>query len=210
VDLTVFAIDPRRSAWPLARVIGWDWEGDLTHDGAPSYDRFLFARHQQCVFHVLHRAHDLEEVQTGRARVFPRQVITLFQGALQVRDQFLTGTLDEAELKAAHGQYVEDLFALAERPRANAANDRLARHLYHYGEQWLTFLEDPSIPATNHRAEQALKVPIVNRKVWGATARRPVPRPRASCNRSWPLANNRRCRSCISSAIACAAAHARC
>ena len=26
---------------------------------------------------------------------------------------------------------------------------------------------DPSIPATNHRGVQALKVPIVNRKVWG-------------------------------------------
>ena len=29
------------------------------------------------------------------------------------------------------------------------------------------FLLDPTIPATNHRAEQALKTPIVNRKVWG-------------------------------------------
>ena len=75
--------------------------------------------------------------------------------------------MDEAGLQAAHAQAVEDLFALAERPRANAANERLARHLYHYGEQWLTFLADPTIPATNHRAEQALKVPIVNRKVWG-------------------------------------------
>jgi transposase len=28
-------------------------------------------------------------------------------------------------------------------------------------------LVDPSIPATNHWGEQALKVPIVNRKVWG-------------------------------------------
>lgn len=166
-DLTVFAIDPRRGAEPLARVIGWDWEGDLTHDGAPSYDRFVAARHQQCVFHVLRRAHDLEEVQAGRAKAFPRQVITLFQGALAVRDQYLAGGLGEGELRAAHDRYVEDLFALTERPRANAANDRLARHLDHYGEQWLTFLEEPTIPATNHRAEQALKVPIVNRKVWG-------------------------------------------
>jgi transposase len=29
------------------------------------------------------------------------------------------------------------------------------------------FLLDSTIPATNHRAEQALKTPIVNRKVWG-------------------------------------------
>ena len=26
---------------------------------------------------------------------------------------------------------------------------------------------DPTIPATNHRAEQALKPAVVNRKVWG-------------------------------------------
>ena len=29
------------------------------------------------------------------------------------------------------------------------------------------FLVDPSIPATNYLGEHALKVPIVNRKVWG-------------------------------------------
>ncbi len=29
------------------------------------------------------------------------------------------------------------------------------------------YLVDPDIPATNHRAEQGLKTPIVNRKVWG-------------------------------------------
>jgi len=28
-------------------------------------------------------------------------------------------------------------------------------------------LLDPKITATNHRGEQALKMPIVNRKVWG-------------------------------------------
>src|SRR4029078_1969352 len=75
--------------------------------------------------------------------------------------------LDEAARRAAHDDKVEELFALSERPRVNAANERLAKHLDHYRDQWLTFLEDPSIPATNHRAEQALKTPIVNRKVWG-------------------------------------------
>ena len=59
------------------------------------------------------------------------------------------------------------LLELTEGRRQNEANERLAAHLYHHGEQWLQFLEDPSIPATNHRGEQALKTPIVNRKVWG-------------------------------------------
>lgn len=165
--VTCFAIDPKRSADALERVIGLDWSGAMTHDGAATYDRFMLARHQQCVFHILHRAHDLEQVQAGRAKVFPRQVISLFQGALEVRDQFLAGVLDAAALHAAHARCVDELFDLSGPPRANAANERLAKHLYHHGEQWLTFLEDPSLPATNHRAEQALKVPIVNRKVWG-------------------------------------------
>lgn len=171
-EVTCFAIDPQRGADALGRVLGWDWSGAMTHDGAAAYDRFLLARHQQCVFHVLHRAHDLEQIQAGRAKVFPRQVIRLFQGALAVRDQFLAGALDEAALAAAHEHYVDELFDLSEPTRANAANERLAKHLYHYGEQWLTFLEDPSLPATNHRAERALKTPIVNRKVWGGNRTR--------------------------------------
>lgn len=165
--ITCFAIDPQRGADALGRVIGFDWSGDMTHDGAAAYDRFLMARHQQCVFHVLHRARDLGQVQAGRAKAFPRQVITLFQEAAGGARPVPGGGTRRGRAASAHDRYVEDLFALSERPRVNAANERLAKHLYHYGEQWLTFLEDPSIPATNHRAERALKTPIVNRKVWG-------------------------------------------
>ena len=57
--------------------------------------------------------------------------------------------------------------ALTERPRTNEANEALARHLWVHAEQWFQFLMDPSIPATNYRAEQALRPAVVNRKVWG-------------------------------------------
>jgi transposase len=164
---TAFAIDRRRGAAVLAEVIGWDWSGQMTHDGYASYDRFTAAGHQQCVDHVLRRARALAERQSGAAKTFPAQVIALFMGALQVRDAFLDGVIDAAALAQAYQAAVAALFALTERRRQNEANERLAAHLYHYGEQWLHFLEDPSIPATNHRGEQALKTPIVNRKVWG-------------------------------------------
>jgi transposase len=72
-----------------------------------------------------------------------------------------------AALAAAHAHYVDELLAMTARLRSNAANECLAQHLYGHGEQWLTFLQDSSVPATNHRAEQALRGPIVNRKVWG-------------------------------------------
>lgn len=164
---TCFVIDPQRGAEPLAEVIGWGWSGVMTHDGWASYDRFEEAVHQQCVAHALRRARALADKQAGAAKVFPRQVIDLFQGALRTRDRFLDGHLGEAALERAHTRYVAQLLDLSGRPRSNAANRTFANHLYDHGEQWLMFLLDPSTPATNHKAEQALKVPIVNRKVWG-------------------------------------------
>jgi transposase len=164
---TCYVIDPCRGGEVLAEVIGWDWSGTMTHDGYSSYDRFDEATHQQCVDHVLRRARKMAEQQNGAARVFPLRVIDLFQEALAVRDQFLEGHIDQAALEQAHEQYVTRLLDLSERPRLHDANNTLAKHLYNHGEQWLMFLLDASIPATNHRAEQALKGPIVNRKVWG-------------------------------------------
>src|SRR5712692_2399582 len=132
-----------------------------------SYDRFAEAIHQQCVAHVLVRAHTLEEQALGRAKVFPRQVIDLFQGALQVRDDFRAGRPDAATRADAHERFVNALLDLTERPRVNAANDTFARHLYGHGEQWFMFLLDPALPATNWPAEQATRPAVVNRKVWG-------------------------------------------
>jgi len=79
----------------------------------------------------------------------------------------VAGQLSGAALAAAHEHYVNALLDRTERPRANAANAALARHLYGHGEQWLMFLIDPSVPATNWPAEQATRPAVVNRKVWG-------------------------------------------
>lgn len=162
-----YAVDPRRGAAVLADLIGWDWSGKMTHDGYASYDRFVNAVHQQCVDHALRRARALADKQTGAAKCFPQQVIALFEGALQIRDAFLAGAIDQAALVQAHDDYVAALLELTEPLRLNTLNDTFAAHLYHHGEQWFAFLQDLRIPATNHRAEQALKTPIVNRKVWG-------------------------------------------
>jgi transposase len=164
---TGYDIHPQRGAEALVAVIGLGWDGVLVHDGWAAYDRFGEAIHQQCVAHVLRRARELEQSQAGRAKQFPRQVITLFQGALQVRDAALAGEVDEAQLEREHLRHVNALLDLAERPRSNPANERLAQHLFGHAEQWLMFLTEPTLPATNYQAEQAIRPAVVNRKVWG-------------------------------------------
>lgn len=164
---TCYVVSPQRSADALEAAIGLEYAGVLIHDGFASYDRFVCACHQQCLAHPLRRAHNLEKKQTGAAKPFARQVITLFQGALQVRDAYLAGECDEAALARAAAHYLDTLQALTERPRQNAANATFARHLWVHAEHWFQFLIDPSIPATNYKAEQALRPAVVNRKVWG-------------------------------------------
>jgi transposase len=171
--LTCYAIDPHRSADALEKHLGLDYDGFLVHDGWASYDRFEAAIHQQCVAHVLRRAWELEERATGRATVFPRQVIDLFQRTLAVRDQGRAGQLSQEDLNTAYEHSVDELFDLTERPRANPANDTLARHLRGHAAEWFVFLLDPQVPATNWPAEQATRPAVVNRKVWGGNRNDP-------------------------------------
>jgi transposase len=164
---TLYAIDPQRSAEVLERVIGIDWSGSMTHDGFSSYERFEDAVHQQCVDHALRRARGLWKKHTGAATRFPRQVIDLFTTALRLRDRLNEAKANEDRRDQAYRDYTQRLRNLTERPRRNALNQRFAKHLANHAASWFVFLLDPTIPATNHRAEQALKTPIVNRKVWG-------------------------------------------
>ena len=126
--VTCYPIDPQRSADALERVLGLDWSGVLVHDGWSSYERFREACHQQCQAHVLRRAHDLEAVATGRAKVFPRQVIDLFQDSLQVRDPFVHAYPDRDRREHVFAEFADRLSALTRQPRADAANQRLAGH----------------------------------------------------------------------------------
>ena len=164
---TCYVIDPQRSADVLQKVIGIDWSGSMTHDGFSSYERFEDAVHQQCIDHALRRARSLEEKQPGAAKIFPRRVIALLTEALRLRDRLNDDNADSERRGQAYEDFTDRLRALTFPPRANEANERLAKHLYNHAASWFMFLLDPTIPATNHRAEQAIKTPIVNRKVWG-------------------------------------------
>ena len=164
---TCYVIDPQRSADVLEKVIGLDWSGNMTHDGFSSYERFEDAAHQQCLDHALRRARSLVDKHTGAAKTFPQRVIDLLTEALRLRDRFADEAADQDRRGLAYEDFTQRLRGLTDHPRDHEANERFAKHLHKHVASWFLFLVDASIPATNHRAEQALKTPIVNRKVWG-------------------------------------------
>ena len=164
---TCYAIDPRRSADALQRVIGIDWAGVLAHDGWSSYGRFESATHQQCLGHVLRRARELLEGATRGAVRYPRELIGLFTEAIHLRNRHLRGEVAAQELAAAKAGFDARLLKLAYPRRAVPAYDTLSQHLWDHLGEWFVFLQKPWVDATNWRAEQAIRPAVVNRKVWG-------------------------------------------
>jgi transposase len=140
-----------------------------THSSAfPGLPLHSLKEHSRRV-HALRRARDLlVKAKAGAAR-FPRQVLTLLEEALQVRDQFAAGKRSQRAVGQAHLELTERLERLVQPIKVHAGNERFAKHLSNQINDWLTFLLFPEarLDATNYRAEQALRPAVVNRKVWG-------------------------------------------
>lgn len=143
------------------------YAGTLIHDGWSPYDRYAAADHQTCLGHLLDRCKELLERATGAAVIFPRKVKRLLQDALELRDLRDAGKISPKRCAKVAGGFEYLMRKLVGPIKTHAANERLAGHLWRHLHQLFTFLRKEGIDATNHRAEQAIRPAVVNRKVWG-------------------------------------------
>lgn len=164
---TCYVIDPSRSADALQGVIGLDWDGILVRDGFASYDRFRDALHQGCLAHILRRCRELLAGARAGAVRFTRQLVGLFTGAIHLRNEYAKGHVPEQEWEGARDDFETWLLRLLSVRRVVPEYQTLSDHLWRHFASWFTFLTDPSVPATNWEAEQAIRPAVVNRKVWG-------------------------------------------
>lgn len=165
-ETTVYAIQPGRGLAQAAQVIGVDYAGVLQRDGWQSYRQFRHALHQTCLAHLLRRCRAL--LLDYPDQPFVVGVKAVLQAALATRDGFHAGTISAPGLAVARGQYVERLGRLLERsPSRRLRVQRFAAHLIVEFDAIFSFLFDPTLDATNWRAEQALRPAVVTRKMCG-------------------------------------------
>jgi transposase len=149
------------------RIVPPDYAGTMIHDGWRSYEKFYQATHQTCNAHLLRRCHEILEVARGGAVHFPRQVKAILQEGLEIRDRREAGEILPRTAARRAADLKARMINLTAPVKTNPANERFAAHLFRLRHQLFPYLNSPGIDATNYRAEQALKGPIVNRKVWG-------------------------------------------
>jgi transposase len=166
---TAYVIEPTRSGCVAEAILGLDYDGTMIHDGWSPYDQFEDARHQQCLNHLLRRADEMAVTATRGAVCFPRRVAELLRVGLDLRDRHAAGEISRHGLAVASGRLENRLSDLIFPPKTNAANERLAQHLWVHRHDLLTFLGHPGLDATNWRAELAIRFGVILRKVWGGS-----------------------------------------
>jgi transposase len=168
-EATAYAIDPTRSGAVAEAVLGLDYDGTMIHDGWSPYDQFEEAQHQQCLQHLLRRADAMAATATRGAVCFPRRVAELLRAGLDLRDRHAAGEISRHGLAVVRGRLENQLSNLVFPPKTNAANERLAQHLWAHRDDLFTFLRQPGLDATNWRAELAIRFGVILRKVWGGS-----------------------------------------
>lgn len=163
---TVYAIQPGRGLAQAAVVIGADYAGILVRDGWQSYRQFTAAQHQSCLAHLLRTCRRL--LLDYPAQPFVVAVKAVLQDALDTRARYVAGDISTHGLAIARGQLIARLGHLLERtPSRRVAVRRFQSHLIIEFDAIFSFLFDPTLDATNWRAEQALRPAVVTRKMSG-------------------------------------------
>jgi transposase len=99
----------------------------------------------------------------------PRRVAELLRAGPDLRDRHVAGEISRHRLAVARGRLESELSDLIFPPKANAANDRLAQHLWAHGDDLFTFLRRPGLDTTNWRAVPAIRFGVILRKFWGGS-----------------------------------------
>ena len=151
-------------------VLGADFAGVLVRDGWAPYRRYRGGIHQSCVSHLLRRCRELQEEHPDSP--WAAQVQAVLQAGLDVRDRCNDGALSEHVLASVRGRLVAGLGRLVDAPPRLDDAKRFAAHLASEFSAVFLFLRDPSLDATNWRAEQAIRPAVVARKVCGGNRTR--------------------------------------
>jgi transposase len=165
--VTGFVIRPSRGHDVPEQILGRDWSGTMVHDGWMPYNFFGQAWHQQCLGHIQRRCKVLLEAASRGAVRYPRAVLQLTKDAFALRDRRDAGLISPHGVSVARGRLDGRLERLLQWRLSHPANRRLSGHLAAHRDELLLFLKRRGIEATSWPADQAIRGPVANRKVFG-------------------------------------------
>ena len=167
-EATVYQVRPRHRHQEVQEVIPANYPRVMLTDRGRSYEAHSFrkVRQQKCLAHLQKTLSTLLEKKRGRAREFGENLKMLFGMALDLWEEYHTGSVVDFEARAAELRFIIS-YQLRERTVRDRHNQHLLKVLrgYHQRDELLRFLEEPLVEPTNNRVERALRPAVIARKV---------------------------------------------
>jgi len=175
-NLGVFHIDSSRSSQVAVELFGDAFAGALGTDAYAAYNAINARRRQSCLAHLIRKAEEIEKEimllpvkhRDLRAVRFCRSIIAAFQKACAIGRK-----LDAGELSYKIGGLLTRRFyslidIICSSPLTHKSAESFRRRLLDPKREYnrlFTFLTTPGLAATNNHAEQALRSPVIFRKI---------------------------------------------
>ena len=151
---------------PGADVVGGPrFAGVPVRDGWQAYRCYKGSLHQSCINQLLQRCQQLQRKHPYSP--WGPRVKAVLQAGLDVRDRCRNGELTRYRLDSLRGRLGVRLGRLIDAPPPLPDAKRFGKHLASEFPAVFLLLRDPSIDATNWRAEQAIRPALVTRKACG-------------------------------------------
>ena len=172
-DITIYTI----RTGPGARghqvpedILGPDFDGYLIVDGFKAYE-VLDYKKGQCNGHLLNRTKELGDTPLSpRQRDAVRTLSDLLKEAIDLaqRREALTPDGYARRVKEMDDRLENWLVEWFGRFESLAPEiKRLLKHVANHRDEWLLFLREPEVPATNNHAERMIRPAVITRKIGG-------------------------------------------
>ena len=158
---TLYAVRESRGSDVPAEVLGEDFAGTVICDGWTAYPAFS-DNLQRCWAHILREAEDVAEKQQEGKPIYDS--LKQLYVALQTRLESDLTIRERAELQRVARRELESLI---ERSVPDGPVATLLGKIEGGLDHWLTFVGEPAVSPTNNAAENALREPVVLRKLIG-------------------------------------------
>jgi len=158
---TLYAVRESRGSDVPEEVLGEDFTGTVVCDGWTAYPAFS-DNLQRCWAHILREAEDAARKQEEGKAIY-RSLKQLYV-ALQSRLESDLTVRERAELQRVAQRELESLI---ERSVSDGPVATLLGKIEGGLDHWLTFVGEPAVSPTNNAAENALREPVVLRKIIG-------------------------------------------
>ena len=167
---TLFRIDPSRGFKVLRKVLGADFKGVLGCDFFPAYRKYLRLHGiavQFCLAHLIREVRFLTQLPDQATRRYGRRLLAALRQVFRLlhRREQMSPAKFQRKLELA----AKLVLNTGRRAPKRKETRRFARRFRKYGDAYFRFVTTPGVEPTNNLVEQAIRFPVIDRRITQGT-----------------------------------------